>query len=225
MIKKLKSRFLTGQAPPLPRPPARRAMAALLGLLLLGACSSGPADVGAPGGAAGLFPVPAYTGGEDFIWCVPYARQVSGVQIRGDAHTWWDQAAGRYERGTRPAPYAVLALKRDRHLGGGHIGVVTGILGPREIRVSHANWGWTAATRGRVYTHMPAVDVSEGNDWSRVRFEHPAVGAFGRVYAAHGFIYPHGSGPDVRVAAAEAAPSSPAAASSLDARTALRQVF
>jgi hypothetical protein len=193
-------------------------------LLALAGCGTGPGDIGTQ--EAGLFPVPAYSGTEDFVWCVPYARQVSGVQIRGDADTWWSQAAGRYERGSTPAPYAVLTLKPDHRLKGGHVGVVTGIVGPREIRVSHANWGWTASTRGRVYTHMPAVDVSDANDWSRVRFKHPSVGAYGRVYPALGFIYPGGGGPDVRVAtAAPPPPRAPTPSAPPDARTAMRQVF
>ena len=35
-----------------------------------------------------------------YLQCVPYARQVSGIRIFGDAHTWWGQAEGRYARGT-----------------------------------------------------------------------------------------------------------------------------
>jgi hypothetical protein len=195
-------------------------------LLMLAACSSGPADVG----GEGLFPVAGYSGTEDFIWCVPYAREISGVQIRGDADTWWSQAAGRYERGNHPAPYAVLTLKPDHRLTDGHVAVVTGLLGPREIRVSHANWGWTAATRGRVYTHMPVKDVSPNNDWTQVRFLHPAVGGYGRVYPALGFIYPDRPEPDIRIA--EAAPTvtpapapAPRPQAHTDARTAMRTLF
>ena len=36
------------------------------------------------------------------LQCVPYARALTGVEIRGDAHTWWGQADGRYQRGTAP---------------------------------------------------------------------------------------------------------------------------
>jgi hypothetical protein len=161
---------------------------------------------------------------------VPYAREISGVQIRGDADTWWSQAAGRYERGNHPAPYAVLTLKPDHRLTDGHVAVVTGLLGPREIRVSHANWGWTAATRGRVYTHMPVKDVSPNNDWTQVRFLHPAVGGYGRVYPALGFIYPDRPEPDIRIA--EAAPTvtpapapAPRPQAHTDARTAMRTLF
>ena len=32
---------------------------------------------------------------QPYLQCVPYARQVSGIQIYGDAWTWWDQAEGR----------------------------------------------------------------------------------------------------------------------------------
>jgi len=168
----------------------------------LTACATGPdGDY-----EAGLYAVPAYSGGEHFVWCVPYARDISGVSLRGDAETWWAQAAGRYDRGTKPAPYAVLVLKPTDRLSAGHVGVVTGIIGPRKIRVSHANWGWNSATRGRIYTHMPVLDVSPANDWSAVRFKHPAVGDYGRVYPALGFIY---SPRDTDLRIAEAQPSPP----------------
>ncbi|KAA5607298.1 CHAP domain-containing protein [Roseospira marina] len=226
MLTKRTSRARTRR--PLPSPAARPACVGAA-LLLLAACSSGPADVG-----EGQYPVAAYSGTESFVWCVPYAREISGVQIWGDADTWWPQAAGRYERGRQPAPYAVLALKPDRRLSDGHVAVVTGIEGPREIRVSHANWGWNSATRGRVYTNMPVKDVSEANDWSEVRFKHPAVGGYGRVYPALGFIYPDRSRPDIRVADASAATpaaptprvsSRPSAPASASARSAMRRLF
>ena len=36
---------------------------------------------------------------EDYWQCVPFARLVSGIQIFGDAWTWWSQAAGKYQTG------------------------------------------------------------------------------------------------------------------------------
>jgi|GEM_PF-718666 len=189
-----------GRPSPLPHRLGRvAAMVMLVGTLA--ACAGNP-DVGHE---PGLYPVPTYTGGERFVWCVPYARQISGIQIRGDADTWWGQAGGRYDRGHTPAPYAVLALRPTSRLRDGHIGVVTGIIGPREIRVSHANWGWNSATRGRVYTHMPVIDVSPGNDWSAVRFRHPAVGTYGSTYPALGFIYSP-KAPGTRIAQATPPP-------------------
>ncbi len=197
----LKTALRSLKIAPLPHRFGRAAMVVGLGLVLA-ACAAGPD--GRP--EMGLYPVPVYTGGEHFVWCVPYARAVSGVSLRGDADTWWAQAAGRYDRGTRPAPYAVLVLKPTSRLSAGHIGVVTGIIGPRKIRVSHANWGWNSATRGRIYTHMPVLDVSPANDWSAVRFKHPDVDGYGRVYPALGFIYSPKT-PDLRIA--EARPPAP----------------
>ena len=46
------------------------------------------------------------------LQCVPYARRVSGIAIRGDAWTWWRTAERRYRKGSRPAVGSVLALKR-----------------------------------------------------------------------------------------------------------------
>ncbi|HXD02460.1 MAG TPA: CHAP domain-containing protein, partial [Novosphingobium sp.] len=54
------------------------------------------------GGSANLPP---------YLQCVPYARAVSGVLIFGDARTWWDQADGRYARGTTPKVGAVMTFK------------------------------------------------------------------------------------------------------------------
>lgn len=121
--------------------------------------------------------------------CVPYARQVSGVQIRGDAHTWWQQAVGRYGRGTMPAPGAVLVLASTSRLRHGHLAVVNQVLGPRHIDVTHANWGNTRATRSMIYDHMHVEDVSARNDWSSLRFWNYHTGAYGSPYKASGFIY------------------------------------
>lgn len=49
--------------------------------------------------------------GASALQCVPYARIVSGVEIRGDALTWWDQAAAQYQRGHEPKKGAVLAFR------------------------------------------------------------------------------------------------------------------
>ena len=45
-----------------------------------------------------------------FWQCVTFARSVSGIEIRGNANTWWSQAEGRYERGHAPKAGAVLAF-------------------------------------------------------------------------------------------------------------------
>ena len=119
--------------------------------------------------------------------CVPYARRISGIEIRGDAWTWWQSAAGRYARRHEPMPGAVLVLGRSRQLRGGHIAVVEAVLGERVILVSHANW----LNRGRIHENTPVVDVSPENDWSLVRVWYTPGRSLGRrSYPAKGFIYP-----------------------------------
>jgi len=121
--------------------------------------------------------------------CVPYARNVSGIELYGDAWTWWEGAAGRFERGNRPLPGSVLVLRRSKRLSLGHVAVVTAIDGPRRIRVTHTNWGNDPETRRRVYRDMTAIDVSPDNRWTEIRFWNRDTGVYGRAYSAHGFIY------------------------------------
>lgn len=122
--------------------------------------------------------------------CVPFARALSGLDIRGDAHAWWGAAAGRYTRGGEPVPGALLVLKSTRRLPDGHLSVVVRRLGPREILVVHANWA-SGAARGAVHQNQRVVDVSRRNDWSAVRVWHPASDTLGvTVFPAWGFIHP-----------------------------------
>ncbi len=123
--------------------------------------------------------------------CVPFARELSGIEIHGNAWTWWGQAEDSYERGATPMVGAVLVLARTRHNAFGHVAVVREVVNAREIIVDHANWGWNAATRGRVNLGMHVMDVSENNDWSLTRFWSPVSEGWGsRNYPAYGFIYP-----------------------------------
>ena len=122
--------------------------------------------------------------------CVPFVREVSGLPLHGDAWTWWDQAAGRYMRGPAPRLDAVLVLRATDQLPRGHLAIVRRVVGPREITVTHADWGNDEPTRRLVHDSMPVVDVSPENDWSQLRFWNVGAQAFGRIYAAYGFIYP-----------------------------------
>jgi len=45
------------------------------------------------------------------LQCVPYVRQVSGSAIYGNAPTSWDQASGKYARGSQPIIGSVLAFQ------------------------------------------------------------------------------------------------------------------
>lgn len=120
------------------------------------------------------------------LQCVPFARAESGIQIRGDAWTWWGKARKRYQRSSIPAVGAVLAFKR-RGRSRGHLSVVTHVVSDREIVVDHANW----LNRGRIHRHARVRDISRNNDWSRVRVWHVPTRRYGiRTYAPYGFIYP-----------------------------------
>jgi surface antigen len=116
--------------------------------------------------------------------CVPYARTRSGIGIFGDAHTWWESAAGRYARGNQPLVGSVLVLRKTSRLRHGHVGVVSAVIGPREIRLDHANWQPNA-----IITNMSVIDVSPTNDWTRLRFWNKEARVWGAVYPAAGFIY------------------------------------
>jgi len=60
-----------------------------------------------------------------FWQCAPYARMISGIEIRGNANTWWGQAAGRYARGHAPKVGAVLAFASTSHMRLGHVAMVS----------------------------------------------------------------------------------------------------
>jgi surface antigen len=170
----------------------RPALAVVL-LLLLAACSERQALAPAPESAAfpavGIHP---YTG--ELVQCVPYARQITGIDLLGDAWTWWDGAAGKYERGHAPRRFAVLVLSRTHRLKLGHVAVVVDVESPRQIRVTHANFGSDNISRHVIYDSMPAIDVSPENDWTLVRFWNYQANAWGTLYAAYGFIYPEKAG-------------------------------
>jgi surface antigen len=130
----------------------------------------------------------------NFRWqCVTFARSFSGIEIRGNAHTWWEQSAGRYHRSSRPEVGAVLVFK-SFGTGGmrlGHVATISEVLNNREVLITHANW----TGKGEVDTNVRAVDVSPSGDWSRVRVWYPPVNDLGRTaYPAFGFIHPNYEG-------------------------------
>ncbi len=169
----------------------QRGTRVLLGMFLLGAAM-------APAGAQ------LETGGE----CVPFARRMSGVQLYGDAWTWWNQAAGRYERGGRPRVAAVLVFRPTGRMKLGHVAVISRVISNRIAMVTHSNWSTIEGHRGNVERDVTLVDVSAGNDWSMVRVWYDSVGGLGGgTYATFGFIYGTPD-PDARRQIAEARPAS-----------------
>jgi surface antigen len=136
------------------------------------------------------------TAQEATLQCVPYARQVSGIQIYGDAHSWWQQAAGRYERGQRPVPGAVMAFKPHRAMQLGHVAAVSKVIDSRRVLLDHANWSPINGRKGQIERDVLAEDVSAANDWSEVRVWYTPIGGLGTTrYPVHGFIYPQGRAP------------------------------
>lgn len=128
--------------------------------------------------------VPATAG---VLQCAPYARQVSGIQLFGNANTWWNQADGRYDRGHEPRVGAVLAFSSSRSMPVGHVAMVSKVVSDREVLLTHANWSY----RGGVERNVRAIDVSANNDWTDVRVWYGPIGDLGlRANPARGFIYP-----------------------------------
>lgn len=134
---------------------------------------------------AGLAAVPAI--GATVLQCVPYARIVSGVELYGDALTWWGQAEDNYKRGPKPKKGAVLAFRPNGPMVLGHVAVVSKILGDRRILIRHANW----SAPGAIEEDVLAIDVSPDGDWSQVRIWFSPNAQMGaRTNPTYGFIYP-----------------------------------
>jgi len=117
------------------------------------------------------------------LWCVPFARAVTGVELKGNAKTWWRQAEGRYPRGNEPQIGAVMTFSGSRAMPKGHVAVVSAVLSDREVLIDQANW-----VRNRITLDTRVVDVSAEGDWSEVRVAN-ADGTLGRVNPVYGFIY------------------------------------
>lgn len=148
--------------------------------LIMAACASSPPQTVLPDDAGIIAP-----GAREE--CVPFARQLSGIPIYGDAWTWWDQAAGHYARGSRPSPGSVMVLDQYAGPRRAHVAVVRAVTGPREMRVDHANW----LDEGQIHLDDPVRDVSAGNDWSEVRVFNLRTKSWGgHTYHVRGFIGP-----------------------------------
>ena len=153
-------------------------------LAVLAGCGTGHGP--APAAVAGLPGAGAVQSDSSDVGvsCVLYARAVSGIDIRGDAYTWWDNAAGRYLRGQVPETGAVLVLAKTDRLQLGHLAVVRQVIDDRDILVDHSNW-----VPGKIIMGMQVQDVSPANDWTELRFFNLDYGVFGSIYPADGFIY------------------------------------
>jgi hypothetical protein len=119
------------------------------------------------------------------LQCVPFARQESGVEIYGNANTWWTQARGRYETTSDPSEGAVMVLRGYATENRGHVAVVKEVVSPRLVIVDHANW----LNAGEITRDVPIRDVSAAGDWSQVQVWHVPGRQWGaRTYNVQGFI-------------------------------------
>jgi surface antigen len=127
----------------------------------------------------------------DSYWqCATFARMFSGIQIFGDAWTWWNQAVGKYTTGETPQSGSVLVFKRNGAMRDGHVAVVSRVLTDRVIQVTHANWSVIEGGRGKVEQDVTVVDVSPKGDWSQVKVWYDPIRDLGNtVYPTYGFIY------------------------------------
>ncbi|MGE0255674.1 MAG: CHAP domain-containing protein [Alphaproteobacteria bacterium] len=132
-----------------------------------------------------LASLPQIRKGEKRLECVTYARQVTGMDIRGDAWRWWDNSKGRYQRGATPEAGGVLVFRRING-SPGHVAVVSEVVSDRVVIASHANW----LNDGRIHENTPIQDVSEKGDWSAVRVWYTPGQQWGRsTYRTYGFVY------------------------------------
>ena len=122
MVSRRKRSFPVRRVPPIVN------LVLCVALLALTGCASTEPRSG--GAATGNVP----------LECAPFARALSGIELRGAAADWWPQAEGRYHRAQTPALGSVLVFRRSARLPDGHVVVVSGVLSDREILVTHANW-------------------------------------------------------------------------------------
>jgi surface antigen len=144
------------------------------------------------------------------LQCVPFARMFSGVNLFGNAFTWWNKAIGRYDRGAAPKAGAVLVFKATGAMRVGHVATVSKIVSDRIIKVTHANWSIINGRRGQIENDVTVIDASPANDWSQVKVWYAPLKDLGtRAYPVYGFIYngrASAPAPRIQMAAAVATP-------------------
>ena len=138
--------------------------------------------------ALALFGIALGAPAQAHLQCAPYAREVSGINLHGNAGGWWDQASGIYARGSEPKVGSVLAFRASHVMRAGHVAVVAKVVDARHVLLNHANW----SRPGMIEHGAMAEDVSPNGDWSQVRVWYAPTHSLGlRPSATYGFIYGH----------------------------------
>nr|WP_299595370.1 CHAP domain-containing protein [Sphingomonas bacterium] len=146
-----------------------------------------------------------------YLQCAPFAREVSGIQLFGNAGTWWGKASGKYDRGEAPKVGAVLVFKETGSMRVGHVAMVSRIVSAREIKITHANWSVINGRRGQIERDVTVVDASPAGDWSQVKVWYAPIGKVGtKAYPVYGFVYNDKPLPEMRMASAAPAADAPA---------------
>jgi surface antigen len=146
-----------------------------------------------------LFSTPASA-----LQCAPFARQVSGIQLFGNAAGWWGQASGKYARGETPKVGSVLVFKATGAMRVGHVAMVNRIVSDREIRITHANWSIINGRRGQIERDVTAIDTSAAGDWSQVKVWYAPIRGLGtKSYPVYGFVYGDKPADEVRMASGD----------------------
>ncbi len=146
--------------------------------------------LGSLAAAAMICFAPVAANADGYWQCVPFARLMSGIQIFGDARTWWSQAAGKYDTGSTPKIGSVLSFKPTARMNLGHVAFVSQVLTDRVIQVTHANWSIIEGDRGQIEKDVTVVDVSPNGDWTQVKVWYDPIRDLGTsVYPTNGFIY------------------------------------
>ncbi len=146
--------------------------------------------IGSVAGALALLVSGTAAQAQDYWQCAYFARLFSGIEIFGDAWTWWQKANGKYAKGQTPQAGAVLVFRPQGAMRLGHVSVVSQVLTERVIQVTHANWSRIGGTRGQIEKNVTVVDVSPQGDWSKVKVWYDSLKDLGTSsYATHGFVY------------------------------------
>lgn len=162
-------------------------------------------------------PAASASSATNYLQCVTFARNFTGMQIFGDAWTWWEKATGKYEEGQAPKPGAVLVFKPQGKMKVGHVAVVSQIVTDRYIQITHANWSPINGRRGQVEKDVNVLDVSEKGDWSKVKVWYGPLNDLGTtIYTTYGFIYNNGQG-NAQASAAQPSPQNAVAQTTVTA--------
>ena len=173
--------------------------------------------------ALAILAIPAGAMADTYWQCVPFPRLISGIQIFGDARTWWGQAVGKYETGFVPKAGSVLCFKPVGKMRLGHVAVVSQVLTDRVIQITHANWSIINGGRGQIEKDVTVIDVSPNGDWSQVKvWNDPSANLGATTYPTYGFIYQNGQAIALAAATANITAASDAAVGM--AQTAVSQV-